>query len=64
MAQHRDLPVALRREPIKLNHAALAGKRLVPVPRIVAALERHKRAGGRRHLNNDIVEIGSRAKKP
>jgi hypothetical protein len=40
VSEHRDLPIALRREPIELNDPALADKRLVAVPRIVAAPER------------------------
>ena len=40
MPQHRDLPVALRREPVELDDPALAGERFMAVPGIVAAFER------------------------
>jgi hypothetical protein len=32
VSQHRNLPIALRREPIELNNAALAGERFMTVP--------------------------------
>ena len=57
MPKHGDLPIALRRQPIELNDAALADKGFMSVPRIVAAFEREQRACDRRHLDDDIAEI-------
>src|SRR5690348_10663476 len=37
VAQHGDLAVAGRGEPVELNDAALAGERLVAMPGIIAA---------------------------
>src|SRR6266702_2496943 len=37
--QHSDAPVAFRSHPVELNDPALAGKRLVPVPGAIGALE-------------------------
>ena len=64
VAQHRDLPVALRGQPVELNDAALADERLVAVPRIVAALESEQRAGHRRHFDNDVFKVMRGTKEP
>ena len=61
--QHRDLPVALRGEPVELNDTAFAGERLVTVPGIVAALEREQRARDRRNFEDDVVEVVCRAQQ-
>ena len=48
------------RDPIELDHSPRAGKGLVTMPRIVAALEREERPLDRRHLEDHVIEIGSR----
>src|SRR3984957_10366611 len=60
MAQHRHPPIAFRSDPVELDDPALAGEGLVPVPRVVGALERQQRSLGRRHLHDHIVEVVGR----
>ena len=64
--KHGDLAIALRRKPVELNDPALADKRFVAVPRIVAALERQQRSGDRGDFDDDVVEIlrGSQQAEP
>ena len=40
MSQHGNAPVALRIDPVELDHATRAGKRLVSMPGIIGAPER------------------------
>ncbi len=61
--EHCDLPVALRGKPVELDDAALADKRLMAMPRIVAALERKQRARNRRHFDNDVIKIVRRTQQ-
>ena len=58
MAQHRDLPVALRGDPVELDNPPLPHEWLVAVPRIVGPLECEERAAGRRHFDENVVEMG------
>src|SRR6516164_1137774 len=50
----------LARDPIELDHSPLAGKGLVTMPRIVAALEREERPLHRRHFKEHVIQVGSR----
>src|SRR5271166_3232255 len=64
VAQHGDAAVAFRRDPVELDHAALARERLVAVPGIVGALEGQKRPGRGRNLHDRIVEAVGRFQQP
>ena len=48
------------RDPIELDHSPLAGKWLVTMPRIVAALEREERPFHRRHFKDHVFDVGGR----
>src|ERR1700733_12814711 len=60
VAQHRHPPIAFRCDPVELDDAAFACKRLVPVPGIVGPFEREQRSLGRRHLHDHVVEVVGR----
>jgi len=47
----------LTRNPVELNDTARAGKRLVTMPRIIAAAKRQQRAFGWRNFENDVFQI-------
>src|SRR5437763_4414332 len=57
MSQHGNAPVALRIDPVELDHATRAGKRLVSMPGIIGAPERDERALRRRHLRHHVFEV-------
>src|ERR1700722_8360780 len=57
VAQHRHPPIAFRCDPVELDDAAFACKRLVPVPGIVGPFEREQRCLGRRHLHDHVAEL-------
>ena len=61
--QHDNLPASFRRHPVELDDPALADEGFVPVPGIVGALEREHRSLGRRHFDDDIVEIVARSQE-
>ena len=63
MSQHRDLSVAFAGNPVELDNTALAVKRLMAMPGIIAALEGDQGAGGWRHLNDNVVQIRARTKE-
>ena len=57
MAQERNLPVALRGDPIELDDPARPDEGLVTVPRVFSPFERKQRALHGRHLNEDIIQV-------
>jgi hypothetical protein len=59
MSQHSDLSVTFVGKPVELDYTALAIKRLVAVPGIVAAFKCDQGASGGRHLNDNVVQIRS-----
>jgi|SRR6516162_3100530 len=63
MAQHRQPLIARGREPVELNHAPLADKRLMAMPGVARPLESNKGALSGRDFKNNVADVVARAQQ-